>query len=80
MAFEWLPDESFTSHQIFLILLMEAFRSNSSQFKAIYGRSKLKLKKVKMDFEINIICAFDVLFIIIGCLFHFSQAGNILKK
>jgi hypothetical protein len=80
MAFGWLPDKSFTSYQIFLILLMEAFRSHSSQIKAIYGRSKLKLKKVKMDFEINIIRAFDVLFIIRGCLFHFSQAGNILKR
>ena len=80
MAFGWLPDKYFASYQIFLILLMEAFRSHSSQITAIYGRSKLKLKKVKMDFEINIIRAFDFLFVIRGCLFHFSQAGNILKR
>ena len=29
-----------------------------------------------MDFELNIIHAFDPLFIIKGCLFHFSQAGK----
>ena len=76
MAFGWLPDKSFVSYQIFLILLMEAFQSHSPQIKAIFGKSKLKMKKIKMDFEVNIIRTFDVLFTIRGCLFHFSQAGN----
>lgn len=76
IAFGWLPDKSFLSYQIFLILLMEAFQAHSAQIKAIYGKSKLKLKKVKMDFELNIIRTFDVLFTVRGCLFHFSQAGK----
>lgn len=75
IAFGWLPDKSFVPYQIFLILLMEAFQSHSPQIKTIFGKSKLKMKKIKMDFEVNIIRAFDVLFIIRGCLFHFSQAG-----
>ena len=75
IAFGWLPDKSFNSYLIFLILLMEAFRAQSSEIKTIFGKSKLKLKKVKMDFELNIIKAFDIMFIIRGCLFHFSQAG-----
>ena len=79
IAFGWLPDKSFASYQIFLILLLEAFRNNSTRIQSIYGRNKLKVKKVKMDFEVNIIRAFDTLFVIKGCLFHFSQAGTFMN-
>ena len=77
VAFGWLPDKGLLSYQLFVILTMEAFQAHSSEIQTIFGRSVLKLRKVKMDFELNIIKAFGVLFRIRGCLFHFSQAGKL---
>ena len=77
IAFGWLPDKSLLSYQIFLMLVMECFLAHSAEIQVHFGRSALKMKKVKMDFELNIIKAFGVLFKIKGCLFHFSQAGKI---
>ena len=76
ICFGWLPDKSLLSYQLFVVLIMEAFIAHSAEIQSIFGKSKLKLKKVKMDFELNIIKAFDSLFKISGFLFHFSQAGN----
>ena len=76
MAFGWLPDKSYASYKIFLLMLLTAFKSQESSIKSIYGRSKLKIGKIKMDFEYNVIKVFNYLFTIRGCLFHFSQAGK----
>ena len=41
----------------------------------LYNRGGLKLRKIKLDFESAIHRAFEVLFKLRGCFFHFSQAG-----
>ena len=74
VAFGWLPDKNLLSYQLFLILVLEAFFKHKAEIHNIYGKSKLKLKKIKMDFELGIIQAFQPLFTIKGCLFHYSQA------
>ena len=57
VCFGWLPDKSLISYQLFVILVLEAFLKHQSEIHQIYGKSKLKLRKVKMDFEINVINA-----------------------
>ena len=78
IAFGWLPDKSFVSYKIFLIMLLTAFKREASHIKSMYGKCQLKVKKIKMDFEYNVIKVFNYLFTVRGCLFHFSQAG--MKK
>ena len=78
VAFGWLPDKTLISYQLFLILVLEGFQANKAEIQRIYGRSKLKLRKIKMDFELNISRAFEVLFKIKGCHFHFSQACKLI--
>ena len=72
IAFGWLP---VISYHICLFLVMNKFRQVSGPIAHHWGRSALKVKKIKSDFEVGIHRAFELLFKIKGCFFHFSQAG-----
>ena len=74
VAFGWLPDKNAISYHVFLFLLMNKFRESSGPISDYWGRSTLKLKKIKLDFEVAIHRAFEILFKLRGCFFHFSQA------
>ena len=74
VAFGWLPDKRPVSYHVFLLLLLIKFKAESDGIGKIYCRTALKLKKVKLDFETAIHRAFEVLFQLSGCFFHFSQA------
>ena len=76
MAFGWLPNKSELIYRLFLILVMEAFQAQIDKTFKLFGKKKLKMKKVKMDFELNIHNAFGGLFKIKGCFF-FTSGGFI---
>ena len=73
VAFGWLSDKTEISYHVFLLLAMEAFRSQKSSIMELFGRCNLKLKKIKLDFEKAIHNAFGVLFVLKGCFFHFRS-------
>ena len=75
VAFGWLPDKSAVSYLVFLILVLEKFQQEQANIAKLYARGTLKVKKIKLDFEVAIHRAFEVLFKLRGCFFHFSQAG-----
>ena len=75
IAFGWLPDKNAISYHIFLFLVMNHFRQSSALIGDYWGRTTLKVRKIKSDFEVAIHRAFELLFKIKGCYFHFSQAG-----
>ena len=75
VAFGWLPDKSVISYHIFLVLLLNKFKQEGKAIEGLFGRSSLKLRKVKLDFELAIHRAFEVLFKLRGCYFHLSQAA-----
>ena len=64
VAFGWLPDKTALSYHVFLLLLMQKFKMEHKN-----------IVKLKLDFENAIHRAFEVIFNIRGCFFHFSQAG-----
>ena len=74
VAFGWLPNKTTVSYHIFLLLVLSKFKAEKEKIGKLFGRSTLKLKKIKLDFEISIHKAFEVLFKLSGCYFHFSQA------
>ena len=59
----------------FFWLVLGKFRSEKENIQKLYERGTLKVKKIKLDFEIAIHQAFEALFKLRGCYFHFSQAG-----
>ena len=71
VAFGWLPNKTEVSYHIFIVMVMEAFYAQREQNLLLFGRSKLKLKKIKLDFEKAIHNALGVLFSLKGCFFHF---------
>ena len=75
VAFSWLPDKHAISYHISLLLTLSKFKQEQSSIMKIYGRGTLKVKKIKLDFELAIHRAFEPLFKLKGCFFHFSQAG-----
>ena len=71
VAFGWLPDKSEVSYHVFLVLLMEAYHAQLGKTLELFGRSKMKLKKIKLDFEKAIHNALGAMFTLKGCFFHF---------
>lgn len=53
IAFGWLPNKTEISYHVFLLLLLSSFRNNSESITKMYGSSSLKLRKIKLDFEVN---------------------------
>jgi hypothetical protein len=74
IAFGWLPNKHTVSYHIYLLLLLKFRLENKAVFE-IFGRSKLRLKKITLDFEFAIDKAFGCIFKLRGCFFHYSQAG-----
>ena len=75
VAFGWLPNKHAISYHFFLLLLLLKFRENQVGIIDLYGRGSLKLMKIKLDFELAIHRAFETLFKLKDCYFHFSQAA-----
>ena len=75
VAFGWLPDKTSLSYHVFLFLLLQKFKNERDNIVNLYSRGSLKLRKIKLDFEVAIHRAFEVVFKLSGCYFHFSQAG-----
>ena len=75
IAFGWLPNKHTESYHIFLLLLLNKFKLENRAVFQMFGRSKLKLKKITLDFEVAIHKAFGCIFKLRGCFFHYSQAG-----
>ena len=72
IAMAWLPDKTAVSYYVCLWLILQAFQAHSEEIKSLYGSSKLRLRKIKSDFEISIHLAFEM-FHLSGCYFHYSQ-------
>ena len=72
IAMGWLPDKTAMSYYVFLWLVLSSFKERSEAIHDHYGSSKLKLRKVKCDFEVSIHLGFEM-FNLSGCYFHFSQ-------
>ena len=72
IAFCWLPDKSTTSYYATLFLLMAAFCEHSDEIQQVYGRTTLRLRKIKCDFEVGIHLGWQM-FRISGCYFHYTQ-------
>ena len=72
-AFGWLPNKCELSYHIFLLLLLGEFNHRKDQIAAEYGSSVLKLRKIKLDFELSIHQAFAPVFLLSGCFFHFRK-------
>ena len=73
IAFGWLPDKSVISYHVFLELLLRKFKQENKAIEELYGREGLKLRKIKLDFDLDIHRAFEPLFKLRGCYFHLSQ-------
>ena len=58
VAFGWSPDESYGSYYVFLFMVPKKFRQLYDTIANNQGRSKLKVKKIKLDFEVEIYKAF----------------------
>ena len=90
VAFGWLPNKEALSYHIFFLLLLGEFRYRAEEIKRRYGKNKLRLRKLKLDFEVAMHVSLSPLFIlegkfkslhipdtlifVLGCMFHFSQA------
>ena len=72
-AFGWLPDKKPISYFTFIVLVLLAFKEKENEILEIYGKSELKLRKIKCDYEVAIHKGLDM-FTLSGCYFHFSQA------
>ena len=54
VAFGWLPDKSVLSYHLFLLLLLQKFKSEHDKIVHLYSRGALKLRKIKLDYELAI--------------------------
>ena len=54
-----------------MLLLLREFKARESEIAQIYLTATLRVEKLKMDFELSIHIAFEGLFRIKGCYFHF---------
>ena len=70
VAFGWLANKEYISYYCFMFLVLQAFHSNKEAINAITGRTSLKLRRIRCDFEWSI---HKALFHwkIKGCYFHF---------
>lgn len=57
-----------------MLLLLQEFQKREGEIAQIYLSSTLRVEKLRMDFELAIHLAYQDLFKIRGCYFHFSQA------
>ena len=73
VAFGWLPDKKPISYFTFIVLVLLAFKEKENEILEMYGKSELKLRKIKCDYEVAIHKGLDM-FTLSGCYFHFSQA------
>ena len=53
-AFGWLPDKKPISYFTFIVLVLLAFKEKENEILEMYGKSELKLRKIKCDYEIAI--------------------------
>lgn len=60
IAFGWLPDKSFASYYLFILLVLLDFKKASQQILELTGKTAIKLKKITMDFELAIHQAFSM--------------------
>ena len=96
VAFGWLPNKEALSYHIFFLLLLGEFRYRAEEIKRRYGKNKLRLQKLKLDFKVAMHVSLSPLFIlegkfkslhipdtlifVLGCMFHFSQAAAVDRK
>ena len=73
VALGWLPDKKPISYFTFIVLVLLAFKEKENEILEMYGKSELKLRKIKCDYEVAIHKGLDM-FTLSGCYFHFSQA------
>ena len=62
VAYGWLPNKETMSYHLFFLLLLGEFNYRAEEIKSLYGKNKLKLKRLKLDFEISMHNALDPLF------------------
>ena len=48
-AFGWLPDKKPISYFTFIVLVLLAFKEKENEILEMYGKSELKLRKIKCD-------------------------------
>ena len=72
MAMAWLPDKTALSYYTCLALLLLAFKEKKDEIQSMYGRSTLRLRKIKCDFEASIHIGWGM-FSLSGCYFHYTQ-------
>ena len=58
----WLPEKTYESYYICLLLLLLTFRSKKNEISAITGRQYLRIKQISVDFEYSIHKAWGGLF------------------
>ena len=68
VAFGWLPNKEALSYHIFFLLLLGEFKFRSEEIKQLYGKNKLRLRKLKLDFEVAMHTSLSPLFILEGNL------------
>ena len=66
VAFGWLPNKEALSYHIFFLFLLGKFRFQSEEIKQRYGRNKLRLQKLKLDFVVAMHNSLSPLFILEG--------------
>ena len=52
VAYGWLPNKETLSYHLFFLLLLGEFNYRDDEIRKLYGKSKLKLKTLKLDFEV----------------------------
>ena len=72
VAMAWLPDKTALSYYTCLALLLLAFKGKKDEIHSLYGRSTLRLRKIKCDFEASIHIGWGM-FTLSGCYFHYTQ-------
>ena len=62
IAFGWLPNKSFCSYFIFLLMLLRGYQKLRPEILSFLPRANLKMKVIKADYEQGIHQAFKPLF------------------
>lgn len=68
----WLPDKTALSYYTCLAMILLAFKEKKDEIHSLYGRSTLRLRKIKCDFEASIHLGWGM-FTLSGCYFHYTQ-------
>ena len=59
-AFGYLPSKEFEAYYVFLFMLVYTFCGYKKMILKVYAKSKLKVRRVKLDFEWSIHAAFGM--------------------